>query len=181
MSIDVVDIFGANAGVHDRVQHYLMRAVTIVGRQCDMECIAAHAVAYQLGDDLRAAFLSEIEGFENQDTRALAHDKAVRQAAEFRDAAAQLTPDRLAELFAAERAAAPSVHGAGRRYFVDRSGKPPTERRKNRDEEHLGAALVAIAGDPGLELPDGAGRIRLLDYQVRAKIGPMSSPLTTKW
>src|SRR6185436_11005817 len=104
---------------------------------------------------------------------ALAHDKAVRQASEFRDAAAQLTPERLAELFAAERAAAPSVHGAGRRYFVDRSGKPPTERRKNRDEEHLGAALVAAAGDPGLELPDAAGRIRLIDYQVRAKIGPI--------
>jgi hypothetical protein len=70
------------------------------------------------------------------------------------------------------------VHGAGRRYFVDRSGKPPTERRKNRDEEHLGAALVAAAGDPGLELPDAAGRIRLIDYQVRAKIGPIDEPAT---
>jgi hypothetical protein len=50
--------------------------------------------------------------------------QAVRQAAEFHDAAAQLTPERLAEVYAAERAAAPSVHGAGRTYFVDRSGKP---------------------------------------------------------
>ena len=109
---------------------------------------------------------------------ALAHDKAVRQAAEFRDAAAQLTPERIAELYAAERSAAPSVHGAGRTYFVDRSGNPPTERRKNRDEEHLGAALVRASGDAGLELPDGAGRIRLLDYQVRAKIGPIDEPAT---
>ncbi len=109
---------------------------------------------------------------------ALAHDKAVRQAAEFRDAAAQLTPDRLAEIYAGERAAAPSVHEAGRTYFVDRSGKPATERRKNRDEEHLGAALVRAAGDAGLELPDMAERLRLLDYQVRAKIGPVDEPAT---
>jgi hypothetical protein len=109
---------------------------------------------------------------------ALANDKAVRQAAEFRDAAAQLSPERLAEVYSAERSAAPNVHGAGRTYFVDRSGKPPAERRKNRDEEHLGAALVRAAGDTGLELPDGAGRIRLLDYQVRAKIGPIDEPET---
>jgi hypothetical protein len=109
---------------------------------------------------------------------ALANDKAVRQAAEFRDAAAQLSSERLAEIYAAERASAPSVHGAGRSYFVDRSGKPPTERRKNRDEEHLGAALVRAAGDAGLELPDAIGRLRLLDYQVRAKIGPIDEPAT---
>jgi hypothetical protein len=109
---------------------------------------------------------------------ALANEKGVRQASEFRDAAAQLSPARLAEVYAAERAAAPSVRGAGRSYFVDRSGKPPTERRKNRDEEHLGAALVRAAGELGLELPDEAGRIRLLDYQVRAKVGPVDEPDT---
>src|SRR3989441_12433358 len=107
---------------------------------------------------------------------ALANDKAVRQAAEFRDAAAQLTPERLAEIYAAERAAAPSVHGAGRTYFVDRSGKPPTERRKNRDEEHLGAALVPYAGDAGLELPDAAGRPRPLVHHVRAELGHAHEP-----
>jgi hypothetical protein len=109
---------------------------------------------------------------------ALANDRAVRQAAEFHDAAAKLSPERLAEVYTAERSAAPTVHGAGRTYFVDRSGKPATERRKNRDEEHLGAALVRYAGDAGLELPDGAGRLRLLDYQVRAKIGPVDEPAT---
>ncbi len=109
---------------------------------------------------------------------ALAHDKAVRQAAEFRDAAAQLTAERLASDYAAERTAAPSVHGSGRTYFVARSGKPATERRKSRDEEHLGAALVRASGEAGLELPDGAGRLHLLDYQVRAKIGPADEPAT---
>jgi len=109
---------------------------------------------------------------------ALAHDKAVRQAAEFREAAAALTPEHLAESYAAERDAAPSVHGAGRTYFVKRSGKPVTARRKSRDEEHLGAALVRAAGESGLELPDAAGQLRLLDYQVRAKMGPADEPAT---
>ena len=108
----------------------------------------------------------------------LAHDKAVRQAAEFRQAAAELTPGRLAELYGAEREAAPSVHGEGRTYFVKRTGKPAVERRKSRDDEHLGAALVRAASDSGLELPDAAGQLRLLDYQVRAKTGPADEPAT---
>jgi hypothetical protein len=109
---------------------------------------------------------------------ALASDRAVRQAAEFRQAAAELTGERIAALFAAEREAAPSVHAAGRTYFVQRSGKPATERRKTRDEEHLGAALIRAARDGGLDLPGEAGRLRLLDYQVRAKTGPADEPDT---
>jgi len=109
---------------------------------------------------------------------ALAHDKAVRQAAGFRQAAAELTPDRIAGIYAAEREAAPSVHGTGRTYFVKRTGKPATERHQSRDEEHLGAALVRAASDSGLELPDAAGQLRLLDYQVRAKTGPADDPAT---
>lgn len=109
---------------------------------------------------------------------ALANDKAVRQAAEFHKAAAEITPDRLVELYEAERKAAPSVHDAGRTYFVKRSGKPATERRKNRDEEHLGAALVRAAADGGLELPDDIGFLHPLDYQVRAKTGPADEPAT---
>src|SRR4030095_7885797 len=111
-----------------------------------------------------ASLREGVETHLSQPLVALAHDKAVRQAAEFRDAAAQLSPERLAEIYSAERAAAPSVHGAGRSYFVDRSGKPPTERRKNRDEEHLGAALVRAAGDGGLELPDAIGLVLLLSH-----------------
>jgi hypothetical protein len=67
------------------------------------------------------------------------------------------------------------VHGAGRTLLRRPLGKPPTERRKNRDEEHLGAALVRATGRSGLELPDDAGPVRLLDYQVRAKIGRSTS------
>lgn len=109
---------------------------------------------------------------------ALSGDKAVRQAAEFRQAAHDLTRESLAELYAAERASAPSVHDAGRTYFVKRSGKPATERRKNRDEEHLSVALVRAHRDEALALPEEMGPLRILDYQVRAKTGPADEPAT---
>ncbi len=108
----------------------------------------------------------------------LSNEKAVRQAAEFKNAAAEITPERLSEAYAAERASAPRVHEGGRTYFVKRSGKPATERRKNKDEEHLGAALVRASGENGHELPDDLGRLHLLDYQVRAKTGPADEPET---
>jgi hypothetical protein len=109
---------------------------------------------------------------------ALANEKNVRQAAQFHQAAAEITPERLTELYAAERAAAPSVRDAGRTYFVKRTGKPATERRTNKDEEHLGAALVRASGEAGFELPNDLGRLHLLDYQVRAKTGPSDEPET---
>jgi hypothetical protein len=108
----------------------------------------------------------------------LANDRAVRQAAEFRRAAEEITQERLAELYAAERDAAPSVHEAGRTYFVKRSGKAPTERKKNRDEEHVGSALIRSEPEIGYPLPDDAGYLKLLDYQVRAKVGPADDPDT---
>ena len=49
---------------------------------------------------------------------ALANDRAVRQAAEFHEVAAQLSPERLSEVYTAERNAAPSVHGAALRSAV---------------------------------------------------------------
>lgn len=109
---------------------------------------------------------------------ALANDKAVRQASDFGQAAAELGGERLGELYAVEREAAPRVHDSGRSYFVKRTGKAPHERRKNRDEEHLGAALVRASGSAGLALPEDAGTLRLLDYQVRAKTGPADEPAT---
>ena len=108
----------------------------------------------------------------------LANDRAVRQAAEFRRAAEELTQERLAEFYAAEKAAAPSVHDAGRTYFVKRSGKPATERKKNRDEEHVGSAMIRSQPEIGYPLPDDGGYLRLFDYQVRAKVGPADEPET---
>src|SRR5438034_9628494 len=58
---------------------------------------------------------------------ALANDKAVRQAAEFRDAAALWSKERLAETYAAERAAAPALHRPARPDLGHRSRQPPAE------------------------------------------------------
>jgi len=111
---------------------------------------------------------------------ALSQDREVRQSAGFRKAAAALDGEALASAFEQERANAPRLHDAGRRYFVKRSGKPATERRRNKDAEHVGAALVRhcrSAGE-GIALPGEAGRIELLDYQVRVKTGALDEPAT---
>lgn len=110
----------------------------------------------------------------------LANGRDVRQAAGFRAAAAALDGAQLAAHFATEEANAPRLHEAGRRYFVKRSGKPATERKRNKDEEHLGAALVSHCrgADSGLALPEDEGRVDLLDYQIRVKAGPADDPAT---
>ena len=110
----------------------------------------------------------------------LANDRAVRQAAEFRDKAAELTGESLSASFAAERSGAPRLSEAGRSYFVKRSGKPATERRKNKEEEHLGAALVrsCLEVGSGIALPEEIGELRILDYQVRVKTGPVDEAAT---
>lgn len=110
----------------------------------------------------------------------LANDRAVRQAARFHEAAAGIDAARLSGIFAAECEAAPRLEESGRNYFVNRSGKPATERRRNKDEEHLGAALVRYCRemDRGLPLPDDRGPLLPLDYQIRVKTGPADDPAT---
>jgi hypothetical protein len=110
----------------------------------------------------------------------LANDSEVRQAAGFQKAAAGITGASLAESYATERGNAPRLHEAGRRYFVARGGKPPAERKRNKDEEHAGAALVGYCRErsEGLALPADEGSLHLLDYQVRLKAGPLNEPAT---
>jgi hypothetical protein len=110
----------------------------------------------------------------------LANDREVRQAAAFRDAAARLTGESLREAFETEKANAPRMQEAGRRYFGKRSAKPPTERKKNRDVEHLGAALVRHCAESGsgVALPDDAGELMLVDAHVRVKPGRADEPET---
>jgi hypothetical protein len=111
----------------------------------------------------------------------LAGDRDVRQAAGFCKAAAALTGEKLAALFEEELANAPRLHDAGRRYFVKRSGKPAAERRRTKDGEHLGAALVRHCRTPEidlLELPGSDERLELLDYHVRIKTGSLDEPAT---
>lgn len=85
----------------------------------------------------------------------------MKQAKEFRGAAAELSAEVLADAFRGEIAHAPRRHAAGKKYLVARGGRPPGGRRSGRDEEHLALALLAHARQPtdgaggGLELPDG--------------------------
>jgi len=111
---------------------------------------------------------------------AKASEREVRQAAAFRDAAAELTGESLQADFEVERQNAPRLSEAGRVYFVKRSAKPAQERRKTRDLEHLGCALLRHCREKGegLPLPDDAGTLELLDYQIRVKGGRADDPAT---
>ena len=111
---------------------------------------------------------------------ALASDKDVRQAAAFRAKAGDLNGERLRGRLRGSSATRRALHDAGKRYLAERSGKPATERRRNKDEEHVGAALVryALARGDGLPLPDEGLRLIPLEYQVRLKAGPADAPET---
>ena len=104
----------------------------------------------------------------------------MRQSAAFRDAAARLTGESLRAAYEGEKASAPRLADAGKQYFIKRSGKPPAERRKTRDIEHLGSALMRWCAEreKGLALPDDADVLDLLDYHVRAKPGRADEPET---
>jgi hypothetical protein len=110
----------------------------------------------------------------------LAADREVRQSAAFREAAARLTGETLRTAYEGEKANAPRLADAGKPYFVKRSGKPATERKKTRDLEHLGGGIMRWCEEKekGLALPDDAGTLDLLDYHVRAKPGRADEPET---
>lgn len=110
----------------------------------------------------------------------LAADREVRQSAAFRDAAARMTGETLRAAYEGEKANAPRLSDAGKQYFVKRSGKPAAERRKTRDLEHLGSAMLRWIQEreKGLPLPDDADVLDLLDYHIRAKPGRADEPET---
>ena len=111
---------------------------------------------------------------------ARAADREVRQAAAFRDAAAAMTGESLRADFEIEQQNAPRLADSGRAYLVKRSGKPASERRKTRDLEHLGSALLRYCREKGesLALPEESGTLELLDYQVRVKGARADDPAT---
>ena len=106
---------------------------------------------------------------------ALAADKDVRQAAAFRAHAEKLTGAQLAEAYEQEKREAPHLHDAGKRYLAPRGGKPATERKSNKDEEHAAAALVryGLARGDGLPLPDATLRLlpRAVDRRDHDHVG----------
>jgi hypothetical protein len=109
-----------------------------------------------------------------------AAEREVRQSTGFRNAAAELDGPGLAADFEKEKASAPRLHAESKRYFVKRSGKPASERRRNKDEDHVGQALVRFCRErgEGLPLPDDDWSLLPLDHQVRVKSGPLDDPAT---
>ena len=89
----------------------------------------------------------------------LAHSPAVKQAAGFRQAASELSGEKLAPLYEQERKNAPLRHAAGKKYFVAPNLRLAAERRPERDTDHLSIALWnhCREGGAGLALPSDAG------------------------
>jgi hypothetical protein len=100
----------------------------------------------------------------------LAEDREVRHASAFRKVAGDLSGEILAAHWREGIGAAPRRAEAGRRYLQPHGGKPPAERQRSKDEEHLAAALVRFCreGDRALALPDETA-VRFVDWNVPLK------------
>lgn len=99
-----------------------------------------------------------------------AQAKEVRSAKGFREAAAALSGEILAEELRQEMAAAPRRAEAGKKYLVAYNRRLAAERKPSRDGEHAALALVS-AGEP-LRLPDDAGFLAPLAAAVPLRSGP---------
>lgn len=100
----------------------------------------------------------------------LAEDRDVRHASAFRKIAADLSGEALSSHWQEGLRLAPRRADAGRRYLQPHGGKPPSERQRSKDEEHLGAAVVRLCreGDRGLALPDETS-VRFVDWNLPLK------------
>src|SRR4029453_14880875 len=65
-ALPISDLLRPNAGIRDRIQHDPVGAMSIFGRQGDMECIAAHSVSDEFGKDLRSTLLCEFKLLEDE-------------------------------------------------------------------------------------------------------------------
>ena len=101
----------------------------------------------------------------------LANDRSVKQATGFKQAAAELQGEKLAELYKQEIANAPRRADAGKKYFVAFNSKLASSARLGRESEHASIALVAhcqSTGD-GLRLPEDEGTLQLIHALVPLK------------
>lgn len=103
----------------------------------------------------------------------LAEDREVRHSSAFRKVAADLSGEVLAGHWQEGLRVAPRRAEAGRRFLQPHGGRPPSERQRSRDEEHLSAALVRCCreGDRALALPDESA-VRFVDWNVPLKAAP---------
>jgi hypothetical protein len=101
---------------------------------------------------------------------ALAQDRDVRHSSHFRRAAADLSGDVLAAHWSDELRAAPRRSESGKRYLQPHGGKPPAERQRTKDEDHLAAALVRWCRESGKGLPlPEEGSVEFFDWGVPLK------------
>ena len=76
VGVDVVDVLDRDPGPFHRRLHGAIGAVAVLGRGGDVPGVARHAVADDLGVDLRAARPGVFVFLEDDDPGALAHDEA---------------------------------------------------------------------------------------------------------
>jgi hypothetical protein len=104
----------------------------------------------------------------------LANDREVRQSKGFREAAARLTGEALAEMYQQEVAHAPKRYDANKKFFAGQKGTALQGRKTSRPAEELSIALVNQFRDrgEGLDLPSApAGdSFDCLAYQLPLKI-----------
>lgn len=98
---------------------------------------------------------------------ALSTDAQVKQAKGFRAAAAELSGERLEELYQQEVANAPNRQDAGKKYLGVRTGRTPTGPQAGKDDRHLALALDAWAkaGGESVEMPGGE-KLEIVDSTV---------------
>lgn len=103
----------------------------------------------------------------------LANDREVRQSKGFREAAARLTGEALAEMYQQEVANAPKRSDAGKKFLTGQTGTALRGRKSSRPTEELSVALVNQFRDrsEGLDLPTAPAGDSLdsLAYQVPLK------------
>jgi hypothetical protein len=104
----------------------------------------------------------------------LANDREVRQSKGFREAAARLTGESLAEMYQQEVANAPKRYDAGKKFLAGQKGTVPRGGATGKLHEHLSVALVnrfRSAGE-GLDLPvaPAGDTLDAFAYQVPLKV-----------
>lgn len=104
----------------------------------------------------------------------LANDREVRQSKGFREAAARLTGESLAEMYQQEVANAPKRYEADKKFLAGQKGNAPRGGRSGKPHEHLSIALVNQfrSRGEGLDLPQAPAGDTLdsLAYQVPLKV-----------